>query len=1213
MSRARRAGPAALPFALALVLVVSALASAAHRPFTGASIEARPRIGTAAVSWPTSTLVVSEIQTGGASASDEFAEIANAGPGAVDLIGLELVYVTSSGSTVTRKATWAASQVLDPGRHLLVANAAGIVAGSADLTYSGGFAATGGAIVLRPIGGTPIDAVAWGDATNAFVEGTAAPAPAAGSSIERLPGGTAGNGIDTNANAADFHVATPSPQNLAAAPTPDPGASPSPSPTVAPTPTPTPSPSPTPTPMPSPTPTPSPTPSPSPTPTPTIAIIDARSLPDGSAVRIAGTLTTDLGAIDSGRIGFLQDATDGIAIRLDASLASPIPAGASVVVDGVIGSYFSLRVVNVPAATVQIVGDGTMPEPVGSTTGGAGELLEGIRISVEGTVTEAPTALSDGLGVTVDDGTGPLRLVVGNLAQAGQTIATGDDVIALGPLGQRDSSGTGMAGYRLHATLAGELVVVAPPTPSPTPTPTPTSSPTPTPTQAPTPAPSALPTGTPVPTSSESPVPSPTPAPTATPAPTLTPSATPQPSSAPMLSIADARAIAVGGRVTVGGVVTAEAGRLGTPALIAIQDATAGIVVRLPDTAPRPTVGTWLELTGTLADPYGQLEVRAISSIQNLGSRALPTAAAVDGLTLGEGVEARLVRVDGVALGRPVKSTSGDLTFIVTTAHGTVRMVADASAGLSTEAVAGGDHLAVTGVAGQRASRKDAEDGYRVWIRGLADVVRLGGSAPSASPSPSPSASAGSGSDTIHSIATAILAGGGRQTIEGSVTAPASLLDATSRRVIVQDGTAAIEVLLPAGSTAPPIGARVRVSGEVGRAYGAPRLRATTVRRLGSATVAALELRVAPGAAHEWRLVRVRGDLLEVHRSGDRWTAELLVGGTRVPIVGLAGAAIPAAAVVTGRTATVVGIVRRPYPSASDRRFAILPRSSRDLTIGGVAGDPAASPGSSGQGSSAGAGSVPAGSPSGAGSALGNPPELDLAALGSHVGETVRVGGLVQTVTADGFQLDDGTGVTAVRLRAAAADVAGSIVVGDALSATGRVQLDASSGAVIIVVDDPAGIVLVGDLGVDDPSAGPSDDLGSGPSDSASGAGPGVVSGPSSRVAAGLGDPAIPEIGIAGIVLVSLASLAVTMLRRQRMRRRFAARIADRLAALVASPGSAAAMAAAVGPGGIPGQVATIGAMVPAASSRPGPGASARPDPAAPANLPGREPTTEDR
>ncbi|HEX2755229.1 MAG TPA: lamin tail domain-containing protein, partial [Candidatus Limnocylindrales bacterium] len=228
MSRARRAGPAALSSALVLALVVASLATAAHRPFPRSSSAASPGGGTAAVAWPASTLLISEIQTGGASASDEFAELANAGPIAVDLIGLELVYATSTGSTVTRKATWASSRILEPGRHLLVANAAGIVAGSADATYSGGFAGTGGAVVLRPVGGSPIDAVAWGDATNAFVEGVAASAPAAGSSIERRPGGASGNGIDTNDNAADFQVATPNPQNLASAPTPDPGASPSP-------------------------------------------------------------------------------------------------------------------------------------------------------------------------------------------------------------------------------------------------------------------------------------------------------------------------------------------------------------------------------------------------------------------------------------------------------------------------------------------------------------------------------------------------------------------------------------------------------------------------------------------------------------------------------------------------------------------------------------------------------------------------------------------------------------------------------------------------------------------------------------------------------------------------------------------------------------------------------------------------------------------------
>ncbi|HEX2756016.1 MAG TPA: OB-fold nucleic acid binding domain-containing protein [Candidatus Limnocylindrales bacterium] len=630
----------------------------------------------------------------------------------------------------------------------------------------------------------------------------------------------------------------------------------------------------------------------------------------------------------------------------------------------------------------------------------------------------------------------------------------------------------------------------------------------------------------------------------------------------------------VDSRVTVGGVVTAGAGRLGTPALIAIQDSTAGIVVRLADTTPRPSVGTWIELTGTLADPYGQLELRAIAGVRNVGPAALPAPAAVDGATLVEGVEGRLVSVEGVAQGRPVKSTSGDLTFVVTTAHGPVRIAADASAGLSTSSVATGDRLRLTGVAGQRASHKDALDGYRIWIRGTSDIVRLGSPSPSTTPSPSPTSTAGHSttSDTIRTIAAAILAGSGTLTIEGSVTTSASLLDATNRRLIVQDRTAAIEVLLPAGEGAPPIGTRIRVNGEVGRAYGAPRIRAATIRRLGTAVVSPLELRVAPGAAHEWRLVRVRGDVVEIHRSGDRWTAELLVGGTRVPIVGLAGAAIPSAALGAGRTATVVGIVRRPYPSASDRRFAIMPRSSRDLTVGAAADDGSAAAGSAGPGSS-GAGATGAGSTgvtgpdAGSGSAAGGPRDIDLAALAAHVGETVRVGGLVQSVDGDGFRLDDGTAIASVRLRAAAVDIAGSVLVGDALSATGRVELAPSGGAAIVAVEDPAGIALVGDLGAVDPT----DSTGAGTDEALTGpsaASDGPVAEPASRITAGLADPAIPEVGALGIVLVALASLTLTMLRRRRSRRRMAARIADRLAAIGGAPGLVRSIAAAALAGG---------------------------------------------
>ncbi|MEO5941121.1 MAG: hypothetical protein ABIZ72_09015, partial [Candidatus Limnocylindrales bacterium] len=582
------------------------------------------------------------------------------------------------------------------------------------------------------------------------------------------------------------------------------------------------------------------------------------------------------------------------------------------------------------------------------------------------------------------------------------------------------------------------------------------------------------------------------------------------------------------------GVVTAEAGRLGTPALIAIQDATGGIAVRLGDSAARPALGTVLELTGTVADPYGQLEIRAVSAFRRIGSADLPAPVPVDGSNLDDAVEGRLVSLEGVAVARPTRATSGDIVFDVTTAHGPVRIAADASSGLTASAVAKGDRLRLIGIAGQRASRKGAADGFRVWLRGPADVLRLGGATGSATPPPSASGSPSTPpGGAIRTIAAAILAGSGTVTIEGSVTAPAALLDATHRRIVVQDRTAAVEVLLASGSTAPPVGARIRVTGESGRAYGAPRIRAATIDRIGTAVISALELRVAPGAAHEWRLIRVRGDVVEVHRSGERWTAELLVGGTRVPITGLGGAAIPSAALATGRTATVVGIVRRPYPSASDRRFSIVPRSPGDLTVGGPADDPADARNGNASGASA---SGPAHSARpGSGGDDHVPPTIDLIDLIEHLGSTVRVGGLVQALEDDGFRLDDGTAVATVRLRSVAADLVGSIVVGDALSATGRIELEPGRRAPLIVIEDPAGIALVGDLGSADANGSDGASDGGGPSSApaADATAPGGGSGgpiPGSDIARTAGLAGLPglELGGLGLILLSVASLAVT-------------------------------------------------------------------------------------
>ena len=214
MDRARRAGFTAL-----IVVVMVAAAGG----FAG------PGVRAASVTWPPSTLVVSEVQTGGASASDEFVELANQGAGPLDLAGLEVVYATATGSTVTRKATWATSTILGPGKRILIANGAGVFGALADATYSSGFAATGGAIALRVVAGATIDAVGWGDASNSFVEGSAAAAPPAGSSLERAPGGMAGNGTDRNDNVSDwFAQGAPSPQGLSAPAVPAPGPTSSP-------------------------------------------------------------------------------------------------------------------------------------------------------------------------------------------------------------------------------------------------------------------------------------------------------------------------------------------------------------------------------------------------------------------------------------------------------------------------------------------------------------------------------------------------------------------------------------------------------------------------------------------------------------------------------------------------------------------------------------------------------------------------------------------------------------------------------------------------------------------------------------------------------------------------------------------------------------------------------------------------------------------------
>ena len=601
------------------------------------------------VAWPISSgLLIAEVVTGGASASDEYFELTNAGPAAADLNGLEVAYASSAGTTATRRVGWAAALLLAPGRHILVANSAGIYAAQADATYTAGIAATGGSLVLRPSGGTPIDAVGWGDATNAFLETAPAAAPPAGSSIERKPGGAGGNVSDSNDNATDFALnAGPTPENLAASARPASGSGPTPSPR----------PSAAPSSAPPPTPAPTPTAKPSPTPTPT-----------------------------------------------------PIPTP-------------------IPSAT---------------------------------------------------------------------------------------------------------------PTPKPSPSPTPVS------------------------TRSPSPVPSPT----------ASPSPRPSPS---------------------------------------------------PSVMPAP----------------------------------LPTA----------------------------------------------------------------------------------------------------------SPTPAPS--------TI-SISDA-LARGGTVSVAGVVTAGPSLIDTSGRLVVIQDQSAAVEVRLPAanangldglaGRRVGP-GMSLRIKGSVGRAYGAPRITASTVTWLGQvAQPVPLRITAAPGAGLEWRLVIASGRLDSIHRLGLRWRAELIIGGTRIPIVGLTGAGIGVGRLIPDRRVTIVGIVRRAYPTAIDRRYALEPRSFGDVTFGPADPAPAkATGGATGGGSS--------GTVLGAGAASSSTapvaavePTVDLRDLGSLTGRLVQVSGIVTRVDGSIVSLDDGTAIGRLMLTGEAAAFLDLVEVADPLEVDGRVSADGTGP--FLLVTDPMGVRQAGDPGGD--------------------------------------------------------------------------------------------------------------------------------------------------
>jgi hypothetical protein len=628
-------------------------------------------------------LVVSEVVTGGSSASDELIELYNPAPVALPLEGLELIYVSSTGGTVSRRTAWPlGAPSVQPGGHVLVGNEAGIYASIADALYATGMASTGGSVAIRVQGaGTAIDAVGWGSAASTWREGGNAPAPTAGSSIERLPGGGLGSTQDTDDNATDFaERPVPDPQNLGSAPTPSPGEpSPIPTPSESPAPSATTLPTPTTsaTESPSPSATASPSASPTPGPTPGADPVDlsvARAAPDGSVVTIEATALTASDFHDGG--GFVADSSGGIAVILD---GASFARGDLVRISGTVDDRFSQRTIRAGATGMLLLGTGTEPEPIPIATGSVVEPAEGALVSIAGTIDGGATALTSGTAYDVDDGSGAVRVIVpagGDIDLVPWTNGTRIEVV--GVVGQRDSSGSGTAGYRVMLRDARDIREVgggASPTPS------------------------------------------------ASPSPSIGPSPTPEDPGGGdgVISIGEARLQPKNARVRVRGVVTLAPGTVDAETA-AIQDASGAILLRLGEDVGTLRLGERIEVAGTRSTKSGMETLRVTEPPVALGAIPQPEARVTRTAEAGEALEAHLLVVRGALVESARRASAGSVSFEVDDGSGPLRVSIGASLEANDEELTAGTWVEVRGVLGQETTGAQPLRGYRLWPRAREEV-----------------------------------------------------------------------------------------------------------------------------------------------------------------------------------------------------------------------------------------------------------------------------------------------------------------------------------------------------------------------------------------------------------------------------------------------------------------------------------------------------------
>ncbi len=212
------------------------------------------------------------------------------------------------------------------------------------------------------------------------------------------------------------------------------------------------------------TPTPSPTasgsPGPEPTPTPSasngavVPIANARAAAKNARLTVRGVVTLASGTVEAGS-AVIQDGSGAILLRLGDE-AGKVSRGQLLEVAGVRSTKSGMESLRVSVAPRRL-GTSVDPTPRTIRSGDAAEAIEAQLVVVRGAVVaSARTASSGTVSFEVDDGSGPLRIVLGaSLAADRAPFSAGTWVEALGVLGQETTGAQPLRGYRVWPRSTG--------------------------------------------------------------------------------------------------------------------------------------------------------------------------------------------------------------------------------------------------------------------------------------------------------------------------------------------------------------------------------------------------------------------------------------------------------------------------------------------------------------------------------------------------------------------------------------------------------------------------------------------------------------------------------------------------------------------------------------------------------------------------------------